>query len=346
MLKNKIGFIAGSAAMLAVAVSSLSFAGDSFQDEINTINAAIKQSGAQWQAGETSMSRLSKEERAHRVGYNFEKFKAKPLVTSKAYTATSIPSSVDWRDMNGQNFVTPVRDQGQCGSCWAFSMTAGLEAYTLIKNNTPGQDLDLSEQVLISCSGIGSCDGGTINPDYLQSTGLPAESAYPYTATDGTCSDAQQGWQNNTYKIDGWGSIDQTATALKQAIATYGPIPAAFEVYSDFMNYKSGVYSYTSGTLEGGHAIFVVGYNDSGKYFIVKNSWGTGWGEDGFFRIAYSQVTSSKVKFGMSAVAYQGAKSQASDSNDYSAKLQQSTAAFNSDDTMKRIQPILNQVPQ
>jgi len=335
--------------MLAIIIAQFSLAAEQplplrMEDQISTVKAAIQASGAQWQAGETSMSRLSKESRHRRIGMFFDKFKAKPLVKSAKFGASSasVPSSVDWRN-DGGNYVTPIRDQGECGGCWAFSMTGGLESYTLIKNHASGKNLDLAEQILISCSGIGSCDGGTISPDYLQSTGLPPESAYPYTATNGSCSSAAAGWQNKTYKIDGWGSIDQTVNALKEALAEYGPLPAAFMVYEDFMHYSGGVYSYTSGAEEGGHAILIVGYNDSGKYFIVKNSWGTNWGESGFFRIAYSQVTSKKVQFGLSAVAYQGARMSESDKA-LQAKMQQKS--FDSDAAMRRISGMMNRMPQ
>ena len=97
------------------------------------------------------------------------------------------PPSLDWRN-NGGNFVTPVRNQGGCGSCWAFATTAALESSVLRAENTPGVDLNLSEQVLISCGSsggndAGSCSGGYISyaSDYIRNTGLPLETCYPYT---------------------------------------------------------------------------------------------------------------------------------------------------------------------
>jgi len=85
--------------------------------------------------------------------------------------------------------------------------------------------------------------------------------------------------------------VPRTINDIKTALATYGPLTTTFTVYSDFFSYRSGVYTYTSGTYQGGHAVLIVGYDDPGQYFIVKNSWGTGWGEAGFFRIAYSEVS-------------------------------------------------------
>jgi hypothetical protein len=92
---------------------------------------------------------------------------------------------------------------------------------------------------------------------------------------------------------------------LKNALYTYGPLVTTMGVYSDFYYYKNGVYSYTSGTFQGGHAILIVGYDDAAQCFIVKNSWGTGWGEAGFFRIAYSELN-NVVSFGHYSIAYEG----------------------------------------
>lgn len=314
------------------------------EERLGLIRAAIKSSGAKWQAGETSVSKLSREEQLHRVGMNFEKLKASPVKKAMldACAAASLPATVDWRDVNGNDFVTPARDQGNCGACWSFSMTGGLESYSLIQGSDPDADINLSEQILISCGGIGSCDGaGGLNADYLVNTGLPPESYYPYTASNGSCSGAQSGWQDHTYKIGSWGSVDQSVDALKQAVAAYGPIPAGFIVYADFMNYQSGVYSYTTGEKEGGHAILVVGYSDEGQYFIVKNSWGADWGENGFFRIAYSQVADSNVQFGLSAIAYQsGTTGVYAQGTNYADLLKKSK--FDLEAARKRIKPVIN----
>lgn len=104
-------------------------------------------------------------------------------------------------------------------------------------------------------------------------------------------------------KIGSYTSIPQTLDSIKEALNIYGPLISTFYVYSDFFSFSSGVYTYTSGSLVGGHAILIVGYDDPGQYFIVKNSWGTGWGESGYFRIAYSQIA-SPIYFGRSTYAY------------------------------------------
>jgi hypothetical protein len=226
------------------------------------------------------------------------------------------PASLDWRS-NGGDFVTPVRNQGGCGSCWAFAATAALESSVLRAQNTPGIDLNLSEQVLISCGSsgghdAGGCGGGTIYPsyasDYIRDTGLPLETCYPYTATDGSCGSACGTYQSATYQIASWAYVattSPTVSAIRDALVSYGPLATTMDVYEDFYSYTTGVYSYATGAYEGGHAVLIVGYSDAGQYFIVKNSWGAGWGESGYFRIAYSEL-GTVVSFGQYTMRYAG----------------------------------------
>jgi len=287
--------------LLGVA-TSLALAG-----ELDEIRGAIKDKGAKWTAGETSVSKLPGHLRQLRAAlHKPEATGAEEMLAGPAPTA--LPGSFDWRNDNSLNYVTPVRDQGNCGSCWAFATTGALESYVLIKDSLPGQDKDCAEQILVSCSGAGSCSGGYIDraSNYIRDVGLPLETCYPYTQTNGTCTKACSDFQVNPYSIDSWAyvaTLSPTVDAIKNALHTYGPLVTTMNVYTDFFYYQSGVYFYTSGKLAGGHAILIIGYDDVGKYFIVKNSWGIGWGEGGFFKIAYSQLT-SKVQFGDWTIAY------------------------------------------
>ncbi len=229
--------------------------------------------------------------------------------------AALLPSHFDWRNVGGKNYVTPVRDQAQCGSCWAFSSVAALESLTLIELNTPDTDLDLSEQAVVSCIGNGSCDGGEFNytADLFKKAGVPFESCYPYRADDSPCGNVCSGGQSfeQAHTIRDWmyasdGKSVADLTILKSLLVTTGPMPVAFHLYNDFFYYESGVYTYATGEYEGDHAVLLVGYDDANQCFIVKNSWDTNWGEQGYFRIDYSMVTDSKVKFAYEAVAYLG----------------------------------------
>jgi C1A family cysteine protease len=292
--------------------------------ELEAIKQEIRNKGAKWQAEETSISRLPLEHRLLRARLDRYSLTAKAPTHNVASLPVISPSpgALDWRTYAAYNFVTPVRDQGDCGSCWAFAATAGLESQVLItQNNTSSPStLQLAPETLLSCSGCGNCiNGGDpwCASGYLESTGLPPlvsnSTCFAYVCSAGTaysnscqaspsCSNASSAcpnWQSSTDKINwyGWVPVGSSNTAnvnaLKSALITYGPLVTTMNVYSDFEYYTSGVYEYTSGSYLGGHAILIVGYDDTSQSFIVKNSWGTGWGENGFFQIAYSQVPGS-----------------------------------------------------
>jgi C1A family cysteine protease len=218
---------------------------------LSDLQHSLKVKRARWAAGENSMTRLSHEERQKRLGL-FQPVHTgkKALLSLEEAPLLTLPTALDWRN-NGGNFVTPIRDQGSCGSCWAFASTGALESNALIANQTPGIDLNLSEQVLISCGGAGSCGGGTIDgsAEFFEYTGLPVESCYPYTATDGTCSKACSNWHANTYRISSYQEVSAIESSLKTALYNYGPLATTMAVFEDFFSYQSGVYHYVSGGL-------------------------------------------------------------------------------------------------
>ncbi|MDD2773468.1 MAG: C1 family peptidase [Elusimicrobiales bacterium] len=265
------------------------FASFSGAADLAAVQKAIRESGAAWQAGATSVSRLPPDKQAalaglEEAGFDFDA----PVFMSE--NKSTPPADVDWR-----NSVTPVKMQ--VGPyCWAYAATAALESYAM---RTQGVRGDLSVQALISCSGA---TDKTYNKayDYIKSTGLPPAS-FP-----ANCAYDRSGWQGQARKIRGWSFIKKPdVNALKAALAQYGPLATGMRLYNDFQQYyRGGVYSLTAGAAPvGGHAVLVVGYNDAGQYFIGKNSYGTGWGEAGFFRIAYSEVK-SPVRFGEYTVVY------------------------------------------
>jgi C1A family cysteine protease len=299
------------AIMLVMAVVAWS---SCFADEIEDVRNVIRTKGHKWVAGETTLSRLPDHERKRRLGLIKESAVTPEGVATSEEHPVDLPVSLDWRSYGGQNYVTPVRDQGSCGSCWAFATTAAFESYILIKDGRPSSDDNRAEEVLLSCSGAGSCNGGYIGSasSFIRDTGLPPESFFPYTATssDDSCGNAHGGWLSNIYRTYSWSYVTTSSVsvnAIKSGLAR-GPLVTTMDVYNDFFWYSSGVYQYASGSLAGGHAVLIVGYIDDasvsgGGYFVVKNSWGSGWGMAGFFNIAYSQVN-SPVYFGEYTIAY------------------------------------------
>ncbi|KAF3854798.1 hypothetical protein F7725_022853 [Dissostichus mawsoni] len=200
-----------------------------------------------------------------------------------------LPDSIDWRKKG--NYVTDVKNQAACGSCWTFSTTGCLESVTAI--NT-GKLVPLSEQQLIDCAqdfNNHGCDGGLPSQAFeyiMYNKGLMTEEDYPYKAIELTCvykPELAAAFVKDVVNItqyDEKGMVD--------AVATLNPVSFAFEVTSDFMHYSEGVYTSTECHQtpdKVNHAVLAVGYGqqDGTPYWIVKNSWGSHWGVDGYFLI-------------------------------------------------------------
>jgi C1A family cysteine protease len=270
------------------------------QSEVDRIRAAIVQKGAHWTARVTPLSGLPLNKKRRWTGVLPPRSTVSytnPKYSQRLPGSPALPARFDWRNYNGQNYVSSVKDQGQCGSCWAFAVTAALESKAMI-TQSKSDNLDLSEQIVLSCSQAGSCDGGW--PDqaasFLTATGTAGQSYYPYTAQNGSCSTAGNGWQSNAYKMKNWTYVVENAVptvdAVKNALSSGGPLVVTMNVYEDFFSYSAGVYSYTTGALAGAHAVVIVGWNDADQAFIIKNSWGEDWGEAGYFEIGYSELNS------------------------------------------------------
>lgn len=205
---------------------------------------------------------------------------------------TAFPDYFDWRKAG---VVSKVKNQGNCGSCWTFSTTGAVESHwALFKGVKPPL---LSEQQLVDCAGDFNnhgCNGGLPSQafQYIQAAGgLESEDSYPYKAVDQKCSfDLTQVVSTVQYGSYNVSSGDEQG--LQESLFTHGPVSIAYEVTDDFMDYDSGVYvgkTCHQDTQHVNHAVLAVGFgHDKAKnidYWIVKNSWGTTWGEEGYFRI-------------------------------------------------------------
>jgi C1A family cysteine protease len=290
--------------------------------DLSAINTQLQRSNAKWTAGYTPQMMLPASKRKALCGLSLPsnselatlnaKAAKSSVLAASALAAASPPVSFDWRNRHGKNYLTPVKDQGVCGSCWAFAANAALEGSINAYYNQPGLSSDLSPQDMITCYKADGCCGATVFEidslygTFLKNTGVCGESCFDYMGCDsfneicpgqenfgdscsGTVSCSSKcGSQATSWKISDYHMIALNKAELKKALMAYGPLETGMYVYSDLYSYTGGIYKYTYGTLEGGHAVTIVGWGSSGgqEYWIVKNSWGPGWGEGGYFKIA------------------------------------------------------------
>jgi C1A family cysteine protease len=269
--------------------------------DLETLSSALEAAGRPWQMAYTSMTALEEGERRIRLGVpprpELEDSAEAAAAAAMAATADSIgaPASFDVRNVNGVSYDSPVKDQGACGSCVAFGTLGATEVVFRYTHGTT-MPLDLSEAHLFYV--YGRADGRNCSngwwPEpalaHVKATGVTFEDYYPYTGgdQDGTTK-LNPDWPNRYAKVTDYANITGNALVMKERISTYGAITACFNVYQDFFSYKSGIYKHLSGDLAGGHCVTLIGYDDTQSCWIARNQWGNGWGDSGYFKIAYGE---------------------------------------------------------
>jgi len=224
---------------------------------------------------------------------NIQAIKPKNLTMRVEAEDVGLPQVWDWRANNG---VTSVKDQQNCGSCWAFSAIASFESNLLIEQAI---NVDLSEQHLVSCNPWNwGCNGGWWPHDMLKNPGAVLESEFPYEAEDLPCGTSY----NYVYQLNGWAYIDgddkiPSVDKIRQAIYNNGPVCASVYVGSAFQSYTGGVFNKDESPKKGfldcsdpvkvNHAILIVGWDDTKGAWIIKNSWSRYWGDNGYMYIKY-----------------------------------------------------------
>jgi len=250
------------------------------QSELNAMRAEIAVNGYRFTVGPNPAMQYDLNQLCSlRTDFPLPAMHMTQAITMLPDRAADLPSTYT-------GYYTSIKNQGSCGSCWAFAAVGLLESM-ILKND--GIEVDLSEQYMVSCNTWDwGCNGGYWPNDMLVDPGAAMESCFPYVASDAPCQSCP-----TPYQIQSWSFVTEDGvvpdTALiKQAIYTYGAVQAGVYVDRWFQLYESGVFDRCRNRVNyTNHAIILCGWDDAKGAWLLKNSWDTGWGEDGFMWIAY-----------------------------------------------------------
>jgi predicted outer membrane repeat protein len=283
---SRRGILLLSSLILMVSLSSIAIGQDA--PDIRELQRQIDANGWKFEVDDHFTKTLTPEARANLRGYNppegYEQ-ELKEHLKIFPIDKDGLPSSLNWRDMDG---ITPVKNQGECGSCWAYAATAEMEAFIKIYY---GIETDLSEQQSISCNPYGAgCDGGWATASYyvFQNYGAVLENCSPYRAMDPPVAPCTQDSFLKYGTITGYNSIANDVDQIKAALQ-YGPVCTGIDASAAFEAYTSGCYDVPGvGT---NHLVLIVGYDDrscgGNGAWLIKNSWGPGFGDGGYITVQY-----------------------------------------------------------
>lgn len=265
--------------------------------EIQAVNVRNQQEGRTWAAGVHPFMDWSEAERRTLHGYKPSSRRTHvPGMIQTGARAKMNMSYGDLADTFTTNVAPAIRQQADCGSCWAISAAEAVEAQLQMQGVDPS--VKVSAQALVDCvpnprhcGGSGGCDGATgeLAYSFMRDYGIPLESDLPYDATTDACPHNLQGpWPAaQRVRVSGWDQLpSNSAEPLKHALVNEGPVVVAVDA-NNWFNYESGIFDGCSKDAILGHAVLVRGYGDDGgrKYWQIQNSWGSDWGEKGFIRI-------------------------------------------------------------
>ena len=264
--------------------------------DITRLQTDLSRARVRWRAAETLVSRLSADQQHSLLGAVPSPEAEAAAAAPPQLTAPNFAPEVDWRNRNG-NHVTPVKNQGGCGSCVSFGCTAVVESIAHIER---GQWIDLSEADSHFCSNHGANCGGWWPDrcfDQIKTRGVCDDACFPYASAfpggdiwsgPPACRTASDR-DGRAVKVGAWVQLNDP-NAVKNHLTAVGPVSGCFDVFDDFFAYSGGIYTHVTGALAGGHCVQVIGYSETDQCWICKNSWGTSWGVGGFFKIAYNDM--------------------------------------------------------